>query len=111
MDSATAACIYVVRHFIKRRGGKGGEQCSMTDRSGDRDYVIHGSVTFLSVCQKAVRLKKKCALLISLHCIKYNCLPFLVCLCCEGLFSAGAIYFWLVFSGSSLAASETFPAD
>lgn len=58
MDSAAAAYIYVVRHFIKRRGGKGGEQCSMTDQSGDGDYVIHGSVAFLSVCQKAVRLKK-----------------------------------------------------
>lgn len=59
--SATAAYIYVVRHFIKRRGGKGGEQCSMTDQSGDRDYVIHGSLAFLSVCQKAVRLKKVCS--------------------------------------------------
>lgn len=84
MDSATTAYIYVVRHFIKRRGGKGGEQCSMTDQSGDGDYVIHGSVAFLSVCQKAVRLKKKCAPLISLHCIKYHLQPFLICLCCAG---------------------------
>lgn len=36
-----AAQIYVVRYFIaKKRGGKGGEQCGMTDQSGDRDYVI-----------------------------------------------------------------------
>lgn len=31
----------------EERGGQGGELCSMTDQSGEGDYVIHGSAPFL----------------------------------------------------------------
>lgn len=73
----------------------------MTDQSGDRDYIIHGSLTFLSVRQKAGRLKKEVC---SAHFSPFfncNLQPFLVFVCAaevcsvvvqyiSGWFSVGA---------------------
>lgn len=53
------------RHFIKNKsGGQGGERWTVSNQSGDRDFVIHGSVTFLGACQKAVIEGKNQVLLI-----------------------------------------------
>lgn len=59
--------IYVVRYFIeKKRGGKGGEQCSMADQSGDGD-------------QSSTGLQEEgYAPPTSLHCMDSNLQPFLV---------------------------------
>lgn len=78
-----AAHIYVVRHLIKKRGGQGGEQCSMTDQSGDRDYITHGSVTLLWLCQKAVTQKRMVYVFLCIALNIKNPRPFVVCLGCK----------------------------
>lgn len=44
---------------------KSGEQRGMTDQSGDRDFVIHGSAPPLVAHQKSVFLLHLCVLWIS----------------------------------------------
>lgn len=69
----------------------------MTDRSGDRDYVIHGSLDFsLSVSERCETPKATLYLFIyialTLICSLFRCLNKAVCLCCKGFISDSACW-------------------